>query len=672
MSMHPNQIRVGRLFVLCQLLLLGAAFPATTSAQASGRTPAQRLLSDARDFDGSSFGEPVAIGPDWLFMPGDTSTWSMPELNDSAWTVISSSRPLAAYGFHDLRYGWYRVHIRLRPGVHHLSVAVSDLHGSYEIFVNGVHLGSAGDPAGMVKYTKFGMRSYPVPDRLIGPEGRMVLAIRVAFNAAGITGKGTSTPIDATSNVLLMDGGSATHEASYIDVHNTVDSLVLAFLSLIVGLVALALFTAMPTRREYLAAAIALLASSLEASLIVWERADASTFALYVARYLCLAARNVALIEFVRLIVRHRRTLWLSILQVFSFFAPFCALLAVLGIGSIYFAFAAFFVPLLVTAGVQVALLTKGSLRGNVEARVLLPAPLALGLVLLWDFVGRLLFFTHLTSSVASAPELRIGSFSFDIFWVASFLFYFTILLFLVLRTVVIARERARIGAELEAARTTQELLMSKGPQTTPGFEVQSVYHPASEVGGDFFLISSSAEESSLDNALVVIVGDVSGKGLTAAMRVAMILGVLRREESRRPGDILRSLNAALWNETVSGFTTACCVRFEPDGRYTLANAGHIAPYIDGQEVDTPPALPLGLEADQLYGSVTGKLLATQKLVLLSDGVLEAQSSSGELLGFARLAALTTKSAHAIADAARNFGQEDDITVVTITKLAVA
>ncbi len=670
--MQRNHSGRRRISIVCLLVFSGVAFCLTPSGQLSKNSGVGTQAEDRLSFDGTAFGEQVVIGPNWLFMPDDNPVWASPSLNDSGWRVLSSSKPLSAYGLHNLRYGWYRKHILVRLGVQHLAIGVQNLHGSYELFVNGVLLGSAGDSAGMVKYTKLGMQSYSVPDRVIGQQGQVLLAIRVAFNAAGVTGRGTSTPIDATSRLSLIDERSAAHEASYIDVHNAADSVVLAFLSFTVGLVALALFLAIPTRQEYLAAAIALLAGSLELGSTIWEQVDASTFPLYVARYAFLAISNVALIEFVRSIVRQNRVLWLLTLEAFTFIGPIFALLAVLGFGSIYLAFADFFVPLLTAACIEYLLLTKGSLRGNIEARVLLPAILAVGLARLWDFATRSLYFAHVTPSVIKVPTLPLGSFRSDLFALADFLFYFTMLLFLVLRTVVIARERARIGAELEAANTTQQLLMSRKAQATPGFEVETVYHPASEVGGDFFFVSSIEEKAQFERPLLVVVGDVSGKGLTAAMRVAMILGVLGSEDSGQPCDILRHLNAVLWNDAVPGFTTTCCVRFEPDGRFILANAGHIAPYIDGREIETPPALPLGLVADQEYESVVGSLQGTQRMVLFSDGVVEAGSSTREILGFGRLSALLQQSAGAIADTARTFGQEDDITVVAIMRCAVA
>jgi hypothetical protein len=223
------------------------------------------------------------------------------------------------------------------------------------------------------------------------------------------------------------------------------------------------------------------------------------------------------------------------------------------------------------------------------------------------------------------------------------------------------ARERAAFASELQAASTVQQLLLQNASRSTPGFTIESVYLPASEVGGDFFLVSPA-----VDGSLTAIVGDVSGKGLTAAMRVAMILGVLHRETSPDPGEILFALNNALLSRDQMGFTTACCVRISLSGEYTLANAAHISPYLSGREIVTPSALPLGLLPDQSYELVQGCLAPGDRLVLLSDGVPEARSHTGELYGFDRLPDLSRMPARKIAEAAQQFGQEDDITVLTL------
>jgi hypothetical protein len=223
------------------------------------------------------------------------------------------------------------------------------------------------------------------------------------------------------------------------------------------------------------------------------------------------------------------------------------------------------------------------------------------------------------------------------------------------------ARDRAAYAAELQAASSVQQLLLASASRPTPGFQVDSVYLPASEVGGDFFFVSPAP-----DGSLTAIVGDVSGKGLTAAMRVAMILGALRREESHNPSEILAGLNNVLIARGQLGFTTACCIRISLNGEFTLANAGHIAPYVSGKEIASAPALPLGIAVDQAYPAVRGILHRGEQMVLLSDGVPEARAGGGELYGFERLSELTLLPASAIAEIARDFGQEDDITVLTL------
>jgi serine phosphatase RsbU (regulator of sigma subunit) len=224
------------------------------------------------------------------------------------------------------------------------------------------------------------------------------------------------------------------------------------------------------------------------------------------------------------------------------------------------------------------------------------------------------------------------------------------------------ARERAAFAAELQAASSVQQLLLQGTSRATPGFQVESVYLPASEVGGDFFYVQPAP-----DGSLLAIVGDVAGKGLTAAMRVAMILGVLHGETSHDPAAILSRLNNALVAQGQLGFATACCIRIALTGEFLFANAGHIAPFRSNQELETIPALPLGLIADQDYELARGSLEPGESLVLLSDGVPEARALSGELFGFERTAALCVHSAYEIARTAAQFGQEDDITVMSLT-----
>jgi len=226
---------------------------------------------------------------------------------------------------------------------------------------------------------------------------------------------------------------------------------------------------------------------------------------------------------------------------------------------------------------------------------------------------------------------------------------------------VTAARDRAAYTAELQAASTVQQLLLNRASRTTPGFDVQWVYVPASEVGGDLFFLQPAP-----DSSLIALIADVSGKGLTAAMRVAMILGALNRETSCEPDEILSALNNALIAQGELGFTTACCIRIFPSGEFVLANGGHISPFISGVEFETEPSLPLGMVPDQTYAAAHGTLRQGERIVFVSDGVPEARAADGKLFGLDCLPNLSLLTAKEIAQAAQDFGQEDDITVLTI------
>jgi hypothetical protein len=222
-------------------------------------------------------------------------------------------------------------------------------------------------------------------------------------------------------------------------------------------------------------------------------------------------------------------------------------------------------------------------------------------------------------------------------------------------------RTRDTLQAEFETAREMQQRLV--GPAVdVPGFRIESVYKPATHVGGDFFYIR--AEEQ---NAVLVVVGDVSGKGLKAAMTVNLVIGALRTMPLLPPTRILTALNRGLVGQMQGGFVTCCAVRIGPDGNAALANAGHLSPYLDGVEVPVNAGLPLGIHGGSEYEESHFVLEPAGYLTFLSDGIVEARSTSGELFGFERTQAISTQSAEEIARAAQEFGQEDDITVLTLT-----
>jgi serine phosphatase RsbU (regulator of sigma subunit) len=223
-------------------------------------------------------------------------------------------------------------------------------------------------------------------------------------------------------------------------------------------------------------------------------------------------------------------------------------------------------------------------------------------------------------------------------------------------------RAKEELGAEFDAARSMQAKLVPAAVDV-PGFRIESAYHPARQVGGDFFRILP--EE---DGAVLVIVGDVSGKGLGAALTVAAIAGALDNEFSRRPGEVLEHLNRALLLRKGEGFVTCCAALIETSGDVTVANAGHLAPYAGALELPVDAELPLGLSPVVSYGEGRLRIGTCEALTFVTDGVVEAASAKGELFGFERTREISTRSAQEIAEAARAWGQNDDITVVTVRR----
>ncbi len=171
---------------------------------------------------------------------------------------------------------------------------------------------------------------------------------------------------------------------------------------------------------------------------------------------------------------------------------------------------------------------------------------------------------------------------------------------------------------------------------------------------------------------VLVIIGDVSGKGMPAAMTVSLLVGTVRTlaHYTQSPGEILAAMNQRMLARSHGGFTTCLVLRADPDGTLTIANAGHIAPYLGGKELPLENGLPLGLAAETAYAESTFQLAQGQQLTLLTDGVVEARDKSGALYGFERTAAISTETAESIARAAQHFGQDDDITVLTLARTA--
>ena len=268
--------------------------------------------------------------------------------------------------------------------------------------------------------------------------------------------------------------------------------------------------------------------------------------------------------------------------------------------------------------------------------------------------------------TVAGLPwSFRIGAVQFDDQIIGFFIAGVTITAMLVHRAIVGWRTSQQLHAELLAAREVQQQLVPVDLPVVPGFALHAAYVPAAEVGGDFYQILPQQDGSS-----ILVIGDVSGKGLQAAMKATLALGALRAfaSENLSPASLLARLNRELCSTRSDGFITCLVARIDPDGTLTLANAGHLPPYRNGEEVKLDSSLPLGLDPAAVYPEASLVLAPGDSLTFLSDGVVEARDGAGGLFGFDRTAAISTQSAEEIARAAKHHGQEDDITVLTLAR----
>jgi serine phosphatase RsbU (regulator of sigma subunit) len=241
------------------------------------------------------------------------------------------------------------------------------------------------------------------------------------------------------------------------------------------------------------------------------------------------------------------------------------------------------------------------------------------------------------------------------------------------------AQNRERATHELELARKIQQGLLPHGFPEVEGWSFDAFYSPAREVGGDFYDWLKLS-----DGRLAVIIGDVSDKGIPAALVMATCRTLLRvsAASGRPPGDVLAEVNDRISPDIPSGMFVTCLLAIiDPStGSMALANAGHNLPYqCNGQKIVEIMArgMPLGLMPDMFYEEIQGRLSPGDSLVLTSDGLAEAHAPNGDMYGTERLRQALSQAngdmVSATLQAHTDFvgpgwEQEDDITMVTLAR----
>ena len=610
----------------------------------------------------------------WRFHTGDDPAWADPAFNDSDWPTVSLSQSLVEQGIDTYSgYAWYRLKLQpqqfaqianLKDGQPFAILVTSNSVGQIAAYVNGPE---SGHTRGMTENPS----EYQSPPFEVqvsaAATGPTVIAIRAWAAPSTTISRGLLSGVELglASDIderLAMATGRQWNEYVTAD-------LGVAFLFFCVAVLGAFLYLAQRHHPEYLW--LALLCVSVAAGGAADAAFGLAVMPLSVYRIFTIFTGRVFMaitLEFVLHFTETKLRRFVRGVQIgvlvtpLFYFIPPRVIYDVLSVAAE-----------VMFCGTVVVLLFRAWRGGRREAGVML---LPFFLAATADSVDTVLGFAashHWLPEQVGFHRFHLGPIEFGTGTVAYAVFLGSLIAVILYRFVRISQEEQRSAAEIAAARSVQALLIPTQLPSNRNFMLESAYLPVNGVGGDFFQVLPLKDDS-----LLIVVGDVSGKGLQAAMNSSTLVGALRNELSHDPETVLEHLNRVLIGAVASPgtamkeldcapcFATCLCARIYPDGTTTIANAGHLSPYRDGREIALAPSLPLGVIAEAEYEQTTFHLYRGDRLVFLSDGVVEATNAEGELFGFERTQQVSNESARYIAQTAKHFGQTDDITVLSI------
>lgn len=619
----------------------------------------------------------------WQFHLGDDPAWAATELNDTQWAQISADQPWGAQGYGAVAgFAWYRRHVNIlqAPGSSpDVALLIPLIDDAYEVYWNGELVGRNGSfPPSAFWYVTQPPQTFDLGHVTTG-----VLAIRVwkaplaSIDPAEIGGF-EGLPVVGSSRVVAARKAAMDYQWLRSNQFEFgLDSLYLLVAVLSFGawlrdrkqwlLFWMAGYTITPLIRLILVGlrlpwSNDMASGLLEPTIMVQ---DVSLWFLLLwllklqeHRGLVRAIRNAAIV--------------------------FCAAFLLDAIVVLVWGSVALASPLQIVDAILTAIFTP------LEAIPLIIVAAAVvqrkrlepsrWLVATWAFLAQMTYvmtnlsgqfkrFTHWTlDDKIRSPLFVVNGNPINAHLLANTLLLISIIYAVIRWSVDERRLQAALEQEFKNAQELQQVLVPDTLPNVPGFTVTSAYRPAQQVGGDFFQIVPLDGGSTL-----VILGDVSGKGLKAAMAVSLIVGAVRAlaDDYPVPAKLLTQLNRRLCGRMQGGFATCLILLLRPDSTCVLASAGHPAPILNQEEVELAGALPLGVSPTASYVQSEIRLFAGDQLALYTDGLLEARNGAGELYGFERVESLFSCKINAeeATEAAVSFGQDDDITVLTLTRL---
>jgi hypothetical protein len=621
----------------------------------------------------------------WQFRLGDNPAWGSPEYDDSNWEQLAADKTWGAQTHPSYTgFAWYRRSIQITPAPGadpNFALLIPAIDDTYQIFWNGVevgHLGSA--PPNLVIYSGVPAQTYG-----LGPVRSGVLAIRVfktvlASNDPSNYGGFEDVPLIGSPDAIATIKGNLDFKwlrSQQFTFGLTSLYALVSLLSFIAWLrdrdqwllFWMSFFAAMPMLAVVLNGLRLPYSYALAQLLIQTSIAVRETSGWFLLIWLLQVHQHPKLVRYIRLA---------AIIGIVSAIAD--GLLAflypsVLAEVPMQIADAILTIPAVVFEAIPAVVVAFAIVKrkGLDSARWLVAALAFLNATIYWisNASAQGIRFTHWSlADRIGAPLFVLNGNPFSLPTIVRTLLFLSIVYAVIHYTIENRRRQTAMEQEYQNARELQQVLVPEAIPALAGFTLTSAYRPAQEVGGDFFQIIPLDSGSTL-----VVIGDVSGKGLKAAMAVSLIVGAVRAlaETTSSPAEILSGLNRRLSGRLQGGFATAIALRLDSNGACVLASAGHPAPFVNDLELNFPGALPLGLTPTAVFEETRLQLIERDQLALYTDGLLEARSQSGELYSFDRLKTLfaTRPTADQACQAAVNFGQDDDITVVTLTRLGI-
>lgn len=653
--------------LLALMGLMAACGVLTAQAQGTGTALPAATIDVAADRQMMT-----PVSKNWRFSAGDDAGWAKPDFDDSRWKILQPKQEWSAQGFttsQDL--AWFRLRFRIPEDTPSLVLLMPRIGAAYQIFADGKLMGQAGrlppeSPEAVTSTQQ--IFNVPLQDArlLAGTKTKeVVLAIRIWQNPRllritpdvlrGTMYVGDAKTIDtmfrlSKSYNLLEQGNTYTQ----------------AIISLIVG--ASSLLLLFLTRRAFYAwFALTMLFGTLSLPVALLSEHFAWGFFVSVYVYAAVDFLSAATFDlFVLAALGQLRWKLAGLLTMLSLLSELGPSLFIEGFISQASADGLYFLASTLPELIVIVLLIRAWGRGVTYAKLLLFPYLLTFLISMLANLGHFLVdldVPHASLLLTANIDVLTQPFAVNLGDVGNAVSNLGLLAVLVYQFAQSSREEQRLKSALQTAHDIQQSLVPVDIPSLGGLHTEIVYLAAEEVGGDFCQILPRP-----DSSILIVIGDVSGKGLQAAMVGTLAVGALRSmaDEAIGPAETLDRLNAVLLRTPNRGFITCLCMILTAAGKVTIANAGHLSPYLDGVEMQVAPGLPLGCAPDLAYEQVSFFLPAMARLTLLSDGVVEARSESGELYGFERTSRISHMLAKEIAAEASRYGQEDDITVITL------